>query len=68
MSPPSAAVAAVRPALGDVRLPTERHRARATVARLHVDLGFVDERGHGGPFAPGGPAGAAGPDARVRPR
>ena len=39
-----AAVAAVGPALGDVGLAPERHRARAAVAAAEVDLDDVDER------------------------
>ena len=45
----AAAVAAVGPALGDVRLAAERHRARAAVTGFHVDLRFVDKTRHRGP-------------------
>ena len=38
-----AAVAAVGPALGDVRLAPHRDAARAAVAALHVELRLVDE-------------------------
>ncbi len=38
-----AAVAAVGPALGDVRLAPERHRAGAAVAAADVHLDLVDE-------------------------
>ena len=41
-----AAVAAVRPALGDRALPAERHTAGAAVAAAHVELRLVDELGH----------------------
>ena len=41
-----AAVAAVRPAHGDVGLPPERDAARAAVAAAHVQLRLVDELGH----------------------
>ena len=41
-----AAVAAIGPAPRDMRLPTERDRARATVAALHVEARLVDEAGH----------------------
>ena len=43
-----AAVAAVGPALGDVRLAPERNRARAAVTTLDVQPTLVDETGHDG--------------------
>ena len=45
-----AAVTAVGATLRDVRLPPERHRAGAPVARLHVELGLVDEPRHRSSF------------------
>ena len=41
-----AAVAAVGPALGHVRLAAERDAAGAAVAAPHVELALVDESGH----------------------
>ncbi len=42
-----AAVAAVGAAPVDVRLAPPRHRAGAAVARARVQLGLIDEAGHG---------------------
>ena len=44
--PAVAAVAAVRPALGDVLLPPEARHAAAPVAGLHEDLDTIDEHIH----------------------
>ncbi len=41
-----AAVAAVRAALHDRALTSERHAARAAIAAAHVELAFVDELRH----------------------
>ena len=43
--PAGAAVAAVRPALGNVLLATERQAAVAAPPRLHVDAGAIVEHG-----------------------
>ena len=42
-----AAVAAVRPALGDRALPAKRDTARPAVPAAHIELRLVDELGHG---------------------
>ena len=44
-----AAVAAVGTPAVDVGLPPPRHRARAPVTGARVQLGLVDESGHGVP-------------------
>ena len=46
---PTPSVATVRTAPGDMGLTAERHRAGPPVTRLDVQLGFVDESGHGPP-------------------
>ena len=43
--PAVAAVAAVRPALGDVLLPPERRRPAAAVPALHEQFDAIDEHG-----------------------